>query len=244
MGHGSLPPELCHSQARRLAGIMFAMAMRLRDTEVGIPADALWLDGILAHHPQVPALIVHVDRGGGTLRNSRGAFINDALKTADFATLHVGLLSHEEARRVPEIWHQVATLTARIDAVLDWVDHQPALKKLPLGLLARDASAAAMIRVAARGDKSLRALASRGGRPDFAGLEPLKALRTPLLLVTGELDDAGPGPNQQAYDHLNCEREIAIIKGASHAFEELGTLEDATQRIVVWFQRWLAHPAS
>lgn len=219
---------------------MLPMAMRLRDTEVGLPADALWLDGILSHHPHVPALIVHVDRGGSVLRNSRSAFINAALKTAGFATLHVGLLSHEEERRAPEVWRQVATLTARIEAVLEWIDHQPALKKLPLGLLARDAAAAAMIRVAARDNNVLRALASRGGRPDFAGLEPLQALTKPLLLVTGELDDEGPGPNQQAYDHLNCQREIAIIKGASHAFEELGTLEDATQHIVAWFKRWLA----
>ena len=219
--------------------MMPTMAMRLRDTEVGLPAGEQWLDGFLAHHPQVPALIVHVERGGSTLKTSRGAFINEALEEVGFATLHIGLLSHEDERRAPEIWHQVATLTTRIDAVLEWIDHQPALKKLPLGLLARDAATAAMIRIAARENTPLRALASRGGRPDRAGLEPLKALATPLLLVTGELDEEGPGPNQQAFDHLTCERELAIIKGASHAFEELGTLEEATHRIVGWFQRWL-----
>jgi fermentation-respiration switch protein FrsA (DUF1100 family) len=219
---------------------MPAMAMRLRSTEVGLPADGRWLDGILSHHPHVPALIVQVERGGSTLKTSRGAFVIDALKEADYATLHVGLLSHEEERKAPEIWHQVATLAVRIAAVLEWVEHQPALKDLPLGISARDAATAAMIRVAAKGGtERLKALASRGGRPDLAGLEPLHALTVPLLLVTGELDDTGPGPNQQAYDQLKCAREIAVIKGASHAFEELGTLEEATRRIVGWFQRHL-----
>lgn len=219
---------------------MPAMAMRLRSTEVGLPADGRWLDGILSHHPHVPALIVQVERGGSTLKTSRGAFVIEALKEAGYATLHVGLLSHEEERKAPEVWHQVATLAVRIAAVLEWVEHQPALKDLPLGISARDAATAAMVRVAARGgNERLQALASRGGRPDLAGFEPLRTLATPLLLVTGELDDTGPGPNQQAYDQLKCEREIAIIKGASHAFEELGTLEEATRRIVGWFQRRL-----
>lgn len=218
------------------------MALRLRQTEVGLPAGETWLDGILSHHPDVPALILQVERGGSTLKTSRGAFVVDALKAAGFATLHVGLLSHEEERKAPEVWRQVSTLAARIGAVLEWIEHQPALKTLPLGLAARDAATAAMIRVAARNPAKLGALASRGGRPDLAGLEPLQTLESPLLLVAGELDDVGPGPNQQAYDQLRCECEIAIIKGASHAFEELGTLEEATRHIVTWFQRWLTDP--
>jgi pimeloyl-ACP methyl ester carboxylesterase len=215
------------------------MAMRMRHTEVGLPADGRWLDGILAHHPHVPALIVQLERGGGALKTSRGAFVVEAMKNAGFATLHVGLLSHEEERKAPEVWHQVATLTTRIAAVLEWIDHQPALKDLPLGISARDAATAAMIRVVAKDGARIKALASRDGRPDLAGLEPLQALTTPLLLVTGELDDVGPIPNQQAYEQLKCAREIAVIKGASHAFEELGTLEEATRHVVAWFRRWL-----
>ncbi|MBU1237230.1 MAG: alpha/beta hydrolase [Gammaproteobacteria bacterium] len=213
--------------------------MVLRNTEIGLPAGETWLDGILAHHPQVPGLIVLLERSGSTLNTSRGAFVKAALNSADFATLQVALLSHEEERKNPEVWRRVSTLAPRIEAVLEWIDHQPALKKLPLGVLARDAATAAMIRVAARASSPPDALASRSGRPDLAGLEPLQALATPLLLVTGELDDEGPGPNQQAYEQLSCPRELAVIEGASHAFEELGTLEEASQRIVTWFQRWL-----
>jgi putative phosphoribosyl transferase len=219
------------------------MAMRLRQTEVGLPADGRWLDGILSHHPHVPGLILQVERSGSTLKTSRGAFITDALRNAGFATLQVGLLSHDEERKAPEVWHQVATLTTRIAAALEWIEHQPALKDLPLGIAARDAATAAVIRVASRDGSTIKAIASRSGRPDLAGLEPLKALATPLLLVTGELDDTGPGPNQQAYDQLKCAREIVIVKGASQSFEELGTLEEASRNIVSWFERWLCGAA-
>jgi putative phosphoribosyl transferase len=215
------------------------MAMTLRQTEVSLPAGEHRLEGILAFRADAPGLIVQLERGSTTLKTSRGAFVIEALSEAGFATLDVGLLSHEEERKTPEIWHQVATLATRINAVLDWIGRQTSLENMPLGMLARDAATAAMIRVAARANTPLRVLASRGGRPDMAGLEPLKALATPLLLVAGELDDEGPGPNQQAFDHLTCARDIAIIKGASHAFEELGTLEEATQHIVGWFRLWL-----
>lgn len=217
--------------------------MRLRKTEIGLPADDRWLDGILSHHPQVPALILQVERSGSTLKTSRGAFITDALRNAGFATLQVGLLSHEEERKAPEIWRQVATLTTRIAATLEWISHQPALRDLPLGVAARDAATAAIIRVAARDDTTIKAIASRSGRPDLAGLEPLKALTTPLLLVAGELDDTGPGPNQQAYEQLKCECELVVIEGASQGFEELGTLEKASQTMVAWFDRWLCSAA-
>ncbi|HTY03620.1 MAG TPA: alpha/beta hydrolase [Rhodocyclaceae bacterium] len=215
------------------------MAMKLRHTEIGLPAGETWLDGILAHHPEVPGLIVQLERGGAALRTSRGAFINDALKAAGFATFHVGLLSHDEEKRIPEQWHHVAALTSRAYAVLEWIAHQPALAKLPIGMIGRDTAAAAMIRVAAREDTPLKALVSRSGRPDFAGLEPLEALRVPIQFVVGELDEEGPGPNRMAHDRMTCERELVIIPGASHVFEELGTMEEATRHIVEWFQRWM-----
>lgn len=217
------------------------MGMKMRSTEIGLPADGRWLDGVLSHRPNVPGLILHLDRGGSALQGSRGSFFTDALANAGFATLHVGMLSHDEERRSPEAWRQVAALVPRILAIIEWIEHQPALQDLPLGVLARDAAVAALIRVAARDDVRIDALASRSGRPDLAGLEPLRALKTPIMLVTGELDDEGPGPNQSAYEQLSCPRELVIIPGASRAFEELGTLEQASIHIMAWFQRWMPH---
>ena len=155
--------------------------MKMRHTEVGLPAEGKWLDGILAHHPDVAGLVVLAERGGGTLATSRGAFLSKALEDAGFATLHVGLLSHEEDRRAADLWHQVPALTQRLAAVLEWIGHQPALRGLALGITARDAAAGAMVRLAGRGtlrldcprELAVVAGASRGfeepGKLDEAG---------------------------------------------------------------------------
>ncbi|HZV53716.1 MAG TPA: alpha/beta hydrolase [Rhodocyclaceae bacterium] len=218
--------------------------MKLRHTEVGVPAGEHWLDGILAHHAEVPGLVILAERTGSTLKTARGAFVTNALDEAGFATLQIGLLSHEEERRAPDTWHQVSTLAARLGAVLEWVRHQPALKKLPMGIASRDAGAAAMIRIAGRAGTQLQALVSRSGRPDLAGMEPLRALNVPLLLVTGERDAEALAPNRQVYDVLACPKELTIVPGASHGFEELGTLDEASGHIVRWFKRWLTREDS
>lgn len=218
-------------------------SMKLRHTEIGLPAGERWLDGILAHHPRVPGLVILLERGGGTLHTGRGAFIAQALGEAGFATLQVALLSHDEERRSPEIWRQVSTLAARLGAVLEWVRHQPALKALPLGIVGRETATAAMIRVAAaRPVANLAALASRSGRPDLAGSEPLRSLATPLLLVAGAHDGETLETNRQAHELLACPSELSVIPGASHAFEEPGTLDTAARTIIDWLRRWFAAP--
>lgn len=227
--------------AARSAGMMPAMAMKMRHTEVGLPADGKWLDGILAHHPEVAGLVVLAERGGGTLATSRGAFLGKALEDAGFATLHVGLLSHEEDRRASDVWHQVPALTQRLAAVLEWIGHQPALRGLALGITARDAAAGAMVRLAGRGGAlPIRALASRAGRPDLAGMEYLRSLAAPMLLLVGELDGDNLPANRQVLERLDCPRELAVVAGASRGFEEPGKLDEAGQILVRWFGRWLA----
>jgi putative phosphoribosyl transferase len=224
--------------------MMAAMTMKLRHTEVGLPAGGRWLDGILAHHPQVRGLAILVERSGSTLKTARGAFIADALGAAGFATLQVALLSHDEERRSPEAWRQVSGLVPRLAAVVEWIRHQPALKELPLAIVARDAAAAAMVRVAARGSAPLRALVSRAGRPDLAGIEPLRDLSTPTLLLVGELDDETLPQNRQVHDLLTCPKELSIVRGASHGFEELGALDQASHLIADWLCRWIPERAS
>lgn len=215
------------------------MAMKLRHTEIGLPAGDRWLDGILAHHPEVRGLIVLAERSGSTLKTARGAFVANALGDANFATLQLALLSHDEERKSPEVWQQVSGLVPRLAAVMEWIRHQPALKDLPLGMVARDAAAAAMVRIASRGSVPLRALASRAGRPDLAGAEPLRELTTPTLLLVGELDDDTLPRNRQVHELLTCPKELAIVPGASHGFEELGALDSASRMVVDWFRRWM-----
>lgn len=212
--------------------------MKLRHTEVGLPAGDVWLDGILAHSPIVPGLVLFAERSGSQLRNSRGAYFAHAVQAAGFATLQLALLSHDEDRRSPDTWHQPPVLGNRLAAVLEWVRHQPALKDLPLGVATRDAAAAAMVRLAPKAPE-LRALACRHGRPDLAGAEPLRELAQPLLMLVGERDPETLAASRQVKELLACPHELLVVPGASRHFEEAGTLDLASRTLADWFRRWL-----
>ena len=95
--------------------------MKLRHTEVGLPAGDVWLDGILAHSPIVTGLVLLAERSGGQLRTSRGLLYAHAVQAAGFASLQFGLLSHDEEKRSPDTWHQTPLLAMRLAAVLERV---------------------------------------------------------------------------------------------------------------------------
>ena len=214
--------------------------MKLHRTEIGIQAGDIWLDGILTQPRKPPGVVIITERVGRRLDETRGAVIAAVLQEVGFTTLQVGLLTFEESQRAPDTWNQVPTLTARITAVANWVQHQPELKTLPLGIVTRDVAAGAMVRVAARADAPFRALVGRDGRPDLAGLEPLRNLVIPLLLVVGARDEETLQANRQAFGQLDGPRKLAIIAGASGGFKEPGTFDEAIQNITGWFVRWLA----
>lgn len=218
---------------------MATMATKLRHSEIRLPAGECWLDGILGHPPEAPGLVVLVERSGSTLKTARGAFIADAMGAAGFATLQVALLSRDEERRSPDTWRHAHSLSPRITAILEWIGQQAALNSLPLGMLARDEAAASMIRVAAQGNTPLRAIACRDGRPDLAGIEPLRTLETPFLLVVGQLDGEALERNRQVFALLTCPKQLEVIEGASHAFEEIGALDQASRAMTGWFHQWL-----
>jgi len=213
--------------------------MRLHRTEISLPAGDVRLDGILTEPPRPPGVVIVAERIGRRLDETRGAVIAAVLQEVGFATLQVGLLTFEEGQRAPDTWNQVPTLCARIAAVATWVQRQPTLKTLPIGIVARDVAAGAMIRVAARADAPFRALVGRDARPDLAGLEPLHNLVIPLLLVVGGLDQETLQANRQAFGQLDGPRKLAIVAGASGGFKEPGTFDEAIHHITGWFVRWL-----
>jgi putative phosphoribosyl transferase len=214
--------------------------MKLHRSEIGLPAGDVWLDGILTEPRRPPGVVIVTERIGRRLDETRGAVIASVLQEVGFSTLQVGLLSFEESQRAPETWNQVPTLCTRIAAVATWVRHQPTLKYLPIGIVARDVAVAAMIRVAAGADAPFRALVGRDGRPDLAGLEPLRNLVIPLLLVVGGRDEETLPANRQAFGQLDGPRKLAVIAGASGGFKEPGALDEAMQHMIAWFVRWLA----
>ncbi len=213
--------------------------MKFRDTEIGLLAGDVWLNGRLMDAPDARGLVLITERGNAKLSDSRNAYIAAVLNRHRLATLQVALLTRGEEHKAPDTWHNVSLLATRILAVIEWVRHQPKLEPLPLGCLAHDEAAGAMVRAANKAESPLKALASRSGRPDVAGMQPLRELACPLLLLTGSADVDVTAVNQQVDALLQGPHEIVILPGASHSFEEPGALERAAQTINAWFGRCL-----
>lgn len=213
--------------------------------EIAIQAGDVWLHTRLSHATGDRALVLIAERSAAKMRDSRDAYIAAALNAAGFATLQVALLSRAEEQKAPDTWRNVSLLATRLLAVAEWMRHQPAWEERPAGLLAHGEAAAAMIRAASRCDGVLAALASRSGRPDLAGAEPLRELAQPLLLLVGGNDSTGVDVNRQAQRLLKCANEFVALPGASQNFEEPGMLDQAARRVVAWFERTLggASPA-
>jgi putative phosphoribosyl transferase len=133
----------------------------------------------------------------------------------------------------------IALLTQRLLDAARWVVSQAALHDLPLGFFGASTGAAAAIEAAAILGADARALVSRGGRPDLASQEALGTVQAPTLLLVGGLDNGVIELNQLAYDRLHCEKELVIVPGATHLFEEPGTLEEVARQAAEWFARHL-----
>ncbi len=187
--------------------------------------------------PDVPAGLVLFAHGSGSSRRSpRNRLVADVLLRSGVATLLFDLLTpQEEAVDVYTREHRfdIPLLTRRLSGATSWVLQQPSLRELPLGYFGASTGAAAAL--AASCDwPEVRAVVSRGGRPDLAGPVLPRVTAATLLVVGGE-DDVVIGLNQEALAQMRCEARLEIIPGATHLFEEPGTLEKAASMAAAWF---------
>ena len=210
------------------------------ESRVAVPAGAVTLEGILELPPQ-PRGVVVFSHGSGSGRNSpRNRFVADILHAEGIATLLVDLLTPEEDLDY-EARFDIALLTDRLDHAVNFVRHAPGTAALPVGLFGASTGAASALRVAARRPGDVRAVVSRGGRPDLAGARALEAVRAPTLLIVGGHDHGVIELNEAARDALQgCSRELVLVPGATHLFEEPGTLARAAALAADWFGRHLA----
>jgi len=182
--------------------------------------------------------IVLFAHGSGSSRFSpRNTFVAEALQDAGLATLLFDLLSDDEAANRANVF-DIPLLAERLDQAATWAVTCAAGQSLPLGFFGASTGAAAAL-VAAAERKDVRALVSRGGRPDLAG-EALTRVATPTLLIVGGDDPEVLGLNRAAYRQLSCDRELAVVPGATHLFEEPGTLEAVVTLARAWFLRHLS----
>lgn len=215
-----------------------------RNQEVTIQADDVRLPGLLTRPANCESLVVFVHGSGSSRLSPRNQYVAELLNENRIATLLFDLLTREEElidNQTRELRFDIELLSRRTVATLDWLADQPALAALPTGLFgASTGAAAALIAAAARPDR-VAAVVSRGGRPDLAS-RTLVDVRAPSLLIVGEQDQQVLELNRQAAGTMSSCCEIRVVSGASHLFEEPGTLEQAAQMACDWFQRYLGQP--
>lgn len=206
---------------------------------VNIPMDGVFVEGILRvpHNPRGIVLFAH---GSGSGRYSpRNIFVAGVLRKARVATLLFDLLTEEEDLKYENRFN-IELLTDRLIAATKWVMKQSNLDGLKIGYFGASTGAAAALRAAARIGSDVRAIVSRGGRPDLS-LDEIAKVKSPTLLIVGENDPQVLELNKQAYEALNTTKKLGIIPEATHLFEEPGTLEKAAELASEWFKKYLTH---
>ncbi len=203
-----------------------------------IPADGVTLSGVLTVAPETHGVVLFAHGSGSSRFSPRNKQVATALVTAGFDTLLFDLLDPEEAEDRKRVF-DIGLLASRLEAATFWVRQRPAQANLGVGYFGASTGAAAALVAAAALGPGIRAVVSRGGRPDLAGAS-LKHVTAPTLLIVGERDEQVIELNAAAMRQMPGLRELAIVPGASHLFEEPGTLEEAARLAVGWFGRHLS----
>jgi pimeloyl-ACP methyl ester carboxylesterase len=205
---------------------------------VHIPADGVTLEGALVIPDKATALVLFAHGSGSSRFSPRNNFVAGELRRAGLGTLLIDLLTRDEDRNYRTRF-DIRLLTQRLVAVSQWLADQPETASLALGLFGASTGAAAALQAAAALPEAVKAVVSRGGRPDLAGAKALAQVRCPTLLIVGGDDSEVIVLNQQADALLACPKELVIVPGATHLFEEPGTLEQVAKLAADWFCRYL-----
>ena len=208
------------------------------ESEVAIPVGTVRLEGSLAWPAGAKGIILFAHGSGSSRHSPRNRYVAGVLQEGGFATLLFDLLTAAEDRDYATRF-DIPLLTSRLLAGTAWVDRQPTAAGLPLGYFGASTGAAAALAAAAEAGSRVRAVVSRGGRPDLAGAAALARVTAPTLLIVGGEDTVVIGLNRDAFARLACEKTLTIVPGATHLFEEPGTLEQVATHASRWFGRWL-----
>lgn len=207
-----------------------------KETLVQIPVDAVTLEGALAVPANATGLVLFVHGSGSSRFSPRNNFVAHELRRAGLGTLLIDLLTRTEDQDY-ERRFDIPLLTQRVLQVTAWLRAQPETKHLALSYFGASTGAAAALQAAADPESKVNAVVSRGGRPDLAGTQTLKQVHCPVLLIVGGDDDVVIELNRQADALLSCPKELVIVPGATHLFEEPGTLEQVARLAATWFVR-------
>jgi len=206
-------------------------------SEVTISLNDVTLKANLAIPEEARGIVIFSHGSGSSRFSSRNNYVADVLNNQNFATLLADLLSPAEDNEYRNRFN-ISMLTDRLIKITDWIRTNHQLKNLPMGYFGASTGAASALRSAAKLNNDIKAVVSRGGRPDLA-MDALPLVQSPTLLVVGSLDIPIIDLNKKAYNELKCEKKMEIIEGASHLFEEPGKLNKVAGIAAAWFERHL-----
>lgn len=209
--------------------------------QVKIPAGTVTLDGEMIIPSTAKGIVLFAHGSGSSRHSPRNKFVAGRLHDANLATLLFDLLTAEEESvdvRTRHLRFDIGLLARRLVDAVTWLKNLEETKRLKIGLFGSSTGAGAALVAAAELGEIVGAVVSRGGRPDLAG-EALARVKSSVLMIVGGLDDVVIRLNEHAYEQLRCSKEIRIVPGATHLFEEPGTLESVADMAAEWFERHL-----
>jgi putative phosphoribosyl transferase len=203
---------------------------------VRIPVGQELLEGDLTVPPEPTGLVLFAHGSGSSRQSPRNISVARTLQDAGMGTLLLDLLTESEADHRSNVF-DIGLLAERLGAAARWCRQRDELANLPQGYFGASTGAGAALVAAAR-DAAIQAVVSRGGRPDLAGPD-LASVRAPTLLIVGGSDRPVIPLNEYAFEQLDCVKRLVIVPGATHLFEEPGTLEEVSRLAVEWFAKYL-----
>jgi dienelactone hydrolase len=213
----------------------------VEEREVRVAAGAATLEGNLGV-PEGAVGVVLFAHGSGSGRHSpRNRYVAEALRRAGLATLLVDLLTEEEEEedlRTRRLRFDIGLLADRLAGATDWLVENSETQDLRVGYFGASTGAGAALVAAAKRPEAVGAVVSRGGRPDLAG-EALPRVATPTLLIVGGQDEPVIDMNREAMAQIRAEKELEVVTGATHLFEEPETLEEVARLAAGWFTQHL-----
>jgi putative phosphoribosyl transferase len=208
-----------------------------KEHSVKITKGKLVLECILSLPTRTHGIVIFAHGSGSGRLSPRNNFVARHLLQNGLSTLLLDLLTDEEAEDRRNVF-DINLLADRLMTAKSWLEAEPRTRNLGIGYFGASTGAGAALQAAAREPSNVKAIVSRGGRPDLA--EPyLPSVTAPTLLIVGGHDEPVIETNQAAYEQLMCEKKLTIIPGATHLFEEPGTLEQVAEQAGRWFLRYL-----
>lgn len=205
---------------------------------ISLPVDGVHVEGMLELPANAQGIVLFAHGSGSSRHSPRNNYVAQVLRDKGLGTLMLDLLTLAEDLDY-QTRFDIALLTHRLLVATHWIKLHAPTEHLPIGYFGASTGAAAALQAAAALGDDIQAVVSRGGRPDLAGQHDLIKVTAPTLLLVGGRDEEVLELNRKAYALLPCTKEMIIVPGATHLFEEPGALQEVARQAAAWFSQHL-----